>query len=38
MYVVGSGTALGVASVVLLSWKVWQKMNNKSKKKKGVTF
>jgi hypothetical protein len=39
MYFVGAGTTLGVATVVLLSYKVWQRMNNKSiKKKKGVAF
>lgn len=39
MYFVGAGTALGVATVALLSWKVYQRMNRKSKKKnKGVAF
>lgn len=39
MYVVGAGTALGVASVVLLSWKVWQRMGRKAmKKRKGAAF
>lgn len=39
MYFVGAGTALGVASVVLLSWKVYTRSKNKSlKKKKGVPF
>lgn len=31
MYVVGSGTALGVASVTWLSWKVVQRSNSKGK-------
>jgi hypothetical protein len=38
MYFVGAGTALGVASVALLSWKVWKKMNNKTRKRKGAAF
>jgi hypothetical protein len=38
MFFVGSGTALGVACVVLLSWKVWKRMNNKTKKRKGAAF
>jgi hypothetical protein len=37
MYVVSFGAALGVASVVLLSWKVYKRMTNKSmKKRKGA--
>jgi hypothetical protein len=39
MYVVGAGASLGVASVVLLSWKVYGRMMNKpSKKRKGAAF
>lgn len=39
MYFVGAGTSLGVASIVFLSYKVWQRMNNKTtirKRRKGV--
>lgn len=39
MYFVGAGTSLGIASIVLLSYKVFQRMKNKdSKKRKGVSF
>jgi high-affinity Fe2+/Pb2+ permease len=39
MFFVGAGTTLGAACVGLLSWKVWQRMNNQSvKKRKGVSF
>lgn len=40
MYFVGAGTALGVATVVLISYKVWQRMNNKvnKKRRKGVVL
>jgi hypothetical protein len=39
MYFVGAGTTLGVASVVLLSFKVWQRMKNKQPKiRKGVAY
>ena len=38
MFFIGLGTALGVAVAALISWKVWQKMNSKSKKRKGVAF
>lgn len=39
MFVVGMGASLGVASTVLISYKVWQKMNKKSlKKAKGAIF
>lgn len=39
MFFVGAGTALGVASVVFLSWKVYQRTKNKGlKSRKGVTF
>lgn len=34
MYVVGAGTAFGVATVAFVSWKVVQRSNNKPKKKK----
>ncbi|WP_176753051.1 hypothetical protein [Tenuibacillus multivorans] len=32
MYVVGLGTALGVGTVVLIGWKVYQRQNKKSKR------
>ncbi|MCK6259399.1 hypothetical protein LCY76_22770 [Fictibacillus sp. KIGAM418] len=39
MYFVGAGVSLGVASVVLLSFKVYQRMKNKpTKKRKGAAF
>lgn len=39
MFFVGLGTALGVAAAALISWKVWQRMNRKTtKKRKGVAF
>lgn len=37
MYVVGAGTAAGVATVGLLTWKIVKKTNNKKvKQKRGV--
>ncbi|MBH0176215.1 hypothetical protein IHV09_21910 [Fictibacillus sp. 23RED33] len=38
MYFVGAGTTLGAASVVLLSYKVWQRMKNKTNKKRKGAF
>ncbi|MEF7566335.1 hypothetical protein V4V35_25430 [Bacillus infantis] len=39
MYVVGAGTSLGIASVVLLSWKVYGRMKGKqNKKRKGAAY
>ena len=39
MFFVGFGTAAGVATVGFISWKIWQRMNRKSgRKKKGVAF
>ncbi|MGG0718391.1 hypothetical protein ABE096_12475 [Robertmurraya massiliosenegalensis] len=38
MYVVGAGTAGGVATVVFLAWKVYQKSNNKKPKQKKVGY
>lgn len=36
MYFVGLGTALGVASVVFIGWKVVQRSNKKQIKRKGA--
>lgn len=37
MYVVGSGTALGVGTVVFIGWKIVQRSNKKvTKKRKAV--
>jgi hypothetical protein len=33
MFFIGSGTATGVAVVGLITWKVFQRMNNKPKKR-----
>ena len=39
MYCVGFGTADGVATVVFFYWKLYQRLNNKTnKKRKGVAF
>jgi hypothetical protein len=39
MFFVGAGTSLGVASIVFLSWKVFQRSKNKpTKKRKGAAF
>lgn len=41
MFVVGFGTALGVAAAALIAWKVWGRMNNgktKNKKRKGAAI
>lgn len=38
MYFIGSGTALGVATVVFISWKVVQRSKNKQKKTKKRGF
>lgn len=38
MFFVGFGTALGVALAVLISYKVWQRMNKPKKKRKGVAL
>ncbi|WP_208592330.1 hypothetical protein [Gracilibacillus suaedae] len=34
MFVVGAGTSAGVASVVFVSWKVYQRSANKQPKRK----
>lgn len=37
MYVVGAGTAAGVATVGLITWKIIKRSNNKiGKKKRGI--
>lgn len=36
MFVVGSGTSLGVACIAWLSWKVVQRSNVKKTKRKGA--
>jgi hypothetical protein len=36
MYVVSSGAAAGVATVGLITWKIIQRFNNKTIKKRGV--
>lgn len=36
MFFVGSGTALGVAVVAFLAWKVVQRSNKKKAKRKGA--
>lgn len=36
MFFVGSGTALGVSSIAWISWKVVQRSNKKTVKKRGV--
>lgn len=43
MFVVGAGTSAGVALVVFISWKIYQRSINKAnnhtrKKRKGVAF
>lgn len=38
MYFVGAGTAAGVATIVLLSWKVFTKMNKKNSKQRKAAF
>jgi hypothetical protein len=35
MYFVGAGTAAGAATVGLITWKIVQRSNNKTTKKKG---
>lgn len=34
MYIVGAGTAAGIASIVFVSYKIYQRMQNPKKKKK----
>ncbi len=36
MYFVGAGTALGVATVAFMGWKVVKRSNNKQGRRKGV--
>ncbi|WP_162178606.1 hypothetical protein [Virgibacillus salexigens] len=37
MYVVGAGTAAGVASIAFVSWKIVQRSNSKQTKRKKKT-
>ncbi|MEH7126023.1 hypothetical protein V7127_22690 [Bacillus sp. JJ1773] len=36
MYFVGAGTAAGVATVGLITWKIVKRSNNKAPKKRGI--
>ncbi len=36
MYIVGAGTAFGVATVAFISWKIVKRSNNKNNRRKGA--
>lgn len=38
MYVVGAGTASGVATVAFISWKIYKRVNNKKPKQRKVGY
>lgn len=38
MYVVGAGTAAGVATVAFFGWKIFKKSNNKKPKQRKVGY